>query len=76
MAGATIQKVLLVLKHMGVAVYQPRTYFLHQQKFLFPLIVTYWKEYQERLKCQLQNVTTVVWSGDARLDSLGAFCEI
>ena len=25
MAGATVQKVLLVLKHMGVAVYQPWT---------------------------------------------------
>ena len=71
MAGATIQKVLLVFKHMGVAVYQPRTYFLHQKKFLFPLIVTYWKEYQEKFKCQLQNATTVVWSGDARFDSMG-----
>ena len=71
MAGATIRKVLLVLKHMGVAVYQPQTFLLHQQKFLFPLIVTYWKEYQEIFKCQLQNVTIVVWSGDARFDSMG-----
>ena len=71
MAGATVKKVLLVLKHMGVAVYEPKTYFLLQKNFLFHLIVTYWKEYQERFKCQLQNVTIVFWSGDARFDSMG-----
>ena len=71
MAGATAKKVLLVCKHMGLAVYQPRTYFMHQKKFLFPLIVNYWKKYREKFMCQLKNASKIVWSGDARFDSMG-----
>jgi len=32
MAGASISKVLLVCKHMGMSVYSIRTYFIHQKK--------------------------------------------
>ena len=56
---------------MGLAVYQPRTYFMHQKTFLFPLIVTYWKKYRKKFICQLQNASQIVWSEDVRFDSMG-----
>ena len=39
MAGASVSKVLLVFKHMGLCVYNVRTYFIHQHKFLLPVIL-------------------------------------
>ena len=70
MAGASVSKVLLVLRHMGLCVYTARTYFLHQSKFLFPSIWSYWESYQERLTQDLRG-KELVWSGDGRFDSMG-----
>ena len=36
MAGATVSKVLLVLKHIGISVYNAQTYFVHQSTFFIP----------------------------------------
>ncbi|XP_015779720.1 PREDICTED: uncharacterized protein LOC107357593 [Acropora digitifera] len=49
MAGASISKVLLVFKHMGISVYESRTFFYHQSRFLFPTILKYWETYQASL---------------------------
>ena len=39
LAGASISKVLLVFRHMGISMYNIWTYFIHQKKFLFPAIL-------------------------------------
>ncbi|CAH3151165.1 unnamed protein product, partial [Porites evermanni] len=41
MAGASVSKVLLVLKHLGICIYCARTYFALRSKFLFPAILTH-----------------------------------
>ena len=71
MAGASISKVLLVFKHMGLSAYSARTFFFHQKNFLFPVVITYWEKYQAGLISQLKGLKTVVWSGDGRFDSMG-----
>jgi len=69
MAGATVSKVLLVLKHMGISVYNARTYFVHQSKFLFPAILTYWERYRSKLVNQIKEKGEAIWCGDGRFDS-------
>ena len=51
MAGASVSKILLVLKHMGISIYSAHTYFAHQSKFLFPAILTSWKQYNTSPSC-------------------------
>lgn len=46
-AGASISKVLLVLRHMGVLVYHNSAYYYHQKNLLIPMIVSFWKSYQK-----------------------------
>ena len=43
MAGASISKILLVFKHMRLCVYNIRTYFIHQDKLLFQVVLSYWE---------------------------------
>ena len=71
MAGATVNKALLLCQHMGLSVISARTYFKHQRRLLFPMILTYWERYQQRFLNQLANVKNIVWSGDGRFDSMG-----
>ena len=71
LAGASISKVLLVFKHMGLSIYCIRTYFKHQKKFIYPAILHYWETYRASLITQLKKTKDVVWSGDARFDSMG-----
>ena len=71
MAGASISKVLLVMRHMGLCAYSARTFFVHQKNFLFPVILNHWEEYRASLVGKLKNMTNVVWSGDGRFDSMG-----
>ena len=70
-AGVSVSRVMLVLRHMGLAVFSLRTYFLHQRKFLFPVVLHYWEEYQSRFLDQLKGIPGAVWSGDGRFDSMG-----
>ena len=70
LARASVSKILLVLRHMGLCVYTARTYFLHQSKFLFPSIWSYWESYQDRLIQELKG-KELVWSGDGRFDLMG-----
>ena len=71
MAGASISKVLLVFKHMGLAAYTPRSFFYHQSRFLIPTILMYWESYRDSLIDSLKKVGETVWCGDGRFDSMG-----
>ncbi|KAK3743480.1 hypothetical protein QZH41_013093, partial [Actinostola sp. cb2023] len=71
MAGASINKILLVFQHMGICVYSARTFFRHQKFFLFPTVLHYWESYQADLITKLKNLKDVVWTGDGRFDSMG-----
>ena len=71
MAGASISKVLLVFKHMGLSAFSARTFFYHQRSFLFPAVISYWEQYQAGLISKLKELKDVVWSGDGRFDSMG-----
>lgn len=62
MADASISRVLLALKHMGLSVYSTRTYFRHQKEHLFPAILHFWEDYQSELINQLKRVKSAVWS--------------
>lgn len=71
MAGASVSKILLVFKHMGVCATNIRTYFLHQREFILPAIVKHWETYQEGLVTKVKEMENIVWSGDGRFDSMG-----
>lgn len=71
MAGASISKVLLVFRHMGLSVYSVRTFFAHQRSFIFPTVLHHWESYRAGLVNLLKNTKDVVWSGDGRFDSMG-----
>lgn len=71
MAGASVSKVLLVLKHMGLCAYTARNFFLHQSKFLFPAVLQYWEKSQKKILDEIKNLKNAVWSGDGRYDSMG-----
>ena len=69
-SGASINKILVVFKHMGVLVYHFPTYFHHQRHLLIPAVVKYWWGYQAALLQRLQG-QEVVLAGDGRHDSMG-----
>lgn len=70
-AGATVNKVLLIFKHMGLCVYSSRTFFSYQRKFLFPAVLAHWKKQKESLLAEVKKVKDAAWSGDGRYDSMG-----
>ena len=59
LAGASISKILLTFRHMGLAVYSGRAFFKHQAKFFIPVILKHWETYRASL---IEN---------ARYDSMG-----
>ena len=69
-AGASIRKVLLVFRHMGVLVYNEPTYYYHQRNLLIPSIVAFWRKYQKKLLDSLSQ-KDVVMAGDGRHNSMG-----
>ncbi len=71
MAGASVSKILLVFKHMGLCATNIRTYFLHQQQFILPAIIKHWESYRECLVNQVKEMRNIVWCGDGRFDSMG-----
>ena len=71
MAGASISKVLLLFRHLGLCCYSPRTYFSHQRSFIFPIVIRHWELYKAGLVSKLKDMKGVVWSGDGRFDSMG-----
>jgi len=71
MAGASISKMLLVFRHMGLSVYSARTFFAHQRALVFPTVIHHWNLYQAGLVSTLRGMQNVVWSGAGRFDSMG-----
>ena len=71
MSGSSISKVLLLFRHMGLKIYCARTFFYHQRKFMFPLILQYWEKSRAALIDQLKGINDSVWAGDGRFDSMG-----
>ena len=71
MAGASISRILLVFRHMGLSAYTARTFFYHQKNFLFPAVLHFWERYQAALIAKVKALKDVVWSGDGRFDSMG-----
>ncbi|XP_065068073.1 uncharacterized protein LOC135693494 [Rhopilema esculentum] len=49
LSGISISQAFLMFKHMGLSMITPRTYFLHQIKFLFPAVFDHWRKYQAAL---------------------------
>ena len=71
MAGGSVAKVLLVCRHMGLAVYSVRTFFVHQAKFMFPVILQFGETYPAKLISHLKTIKNVTWCGDGRFYSMG-----
>lgn len=76
MAAASISKILLVFKHMGLPAFNARTFFYHQKNFLFPAILNYWERYQATLISKLKELKDMVWSGNSRFDSMVPQCQV
>ena len=75
MAGASVSKILLVFRHMGIAAYTWRTYFYHQSRFIFPTILLHWETYQSTLIESFKGIKESVWSGDGRFDSISHWAK-
>ena len=72
MAGASINKVLLMFRYMGISVFSARTYFRHQRQFFFPTILSYWESYRAKLVNKLKKMKDkVTWTRYGRFDSMG-----
>ena len=69
-AGASVNKVLLVFRHMGMLIYSEPTYYYHQRHLLIPAIVSFWRSYQAKIINSL-NGKEVTLAGDGRHDSMG-----
>ncbi|PFX11714.1 THAP domain-containing protein 2 [Stylophora pistillata] len=68
MAGASINKLLLVFRHIGLHVFSARTYFRHQKSFLVPVVLHHWETYQANLISKIRKLKNVAWTGDGRFD--------
>ena len=55
---------------MGVLVYSERTFYYHQQHYIFPTIVSFSRSYQKDILQKLDG-KEVVLAGDGRHDSMG-----
>lgn len=71
MAGASLSKILLVFKHMGLSAYNARTFFFHQKNFLFPAVFSNCEHYQAALVEKIKNIKDAVRSGDGWFNSMG-----
>jgi len=71
MAGASISKILLVFRHLGLCVYSARTFFRHQKSYLFPTILHHWDMYKENIIKSIKQIKDPIWCGDGRFDSMG-----
>ena len=71
MAGASISKILLVFRHLGLSCYSARAFFKHQRLFVFPTVFRHWEVYRAGLVNELKSIKDAVWSGDGRFDSMG-----
>lgn len=71
MAGASVNKTLLIFCHMGLCAYAVCTCFRHQRSFIFPIVLHYWQTYPNDLFKKLKGMEEIEWSGDGCFDSMG-----
>ena len=71
MSGVSISKAMLMFKHIGLSMITLRTYFRHQNRFMFPAILYHWNRYRAQLLEKVRAIKDPVYSGDARFDSMG-----
>lgn len=71
MAGASVSKILLVFKHMGMCAIRSRTFFIHQKQLIIPSVLHHWEAYRKNLVEKVKAMKNVVWGGDGRFDSMG-----
>jgi hypothetical protein len=57
--------------YLGLAAYNCRTFFHHQNRFIFPAILSHWETYQAQLIQSAKFAKDLVWSGDGCFDSMG-----
>ena len=69
-AGASVNKVLVVFRHIGILVYNQPTFYYHQRHLLIPTVISYWRKYQAGIEENLKG-KEVVLAGDGRHDSMG-----
>ena len=62
LSGVNISQVFLMFRHTGLSAISPRSYFLHQLKFLFPSVFMHWYKYRTALieKTKTQKEFSVV----------------
>ena len=71
MSGVSISKVFLLFKHLGLCTISSRAFYIHQNRFLFPSVITHWEKYQADLIAKVKKIKNATWSGDGRFDSMG-----
>ncbi|XP_015779716.1 PREDICTED: uncharacterized protein LOC107357590 [Acropora digitifera] len=71
MGGASVSKVLLLFRHLGLCCYSPVTFFSHQRSIIFPTVICHWELYRAGLVSKLRDMKDAVWSGDGRFDCMG-----
>ena len=71
MAGASISKILLVFKHMGLAAISARAFHKHQANFFIPVVIKHWETYRAAVIEKAKSVENAAWCGDGRYDSMG-----
>ncbi|KXJ09634.1 hypothetical protein AC249_AIPGENE2225 [Exaiptasia diaphana] len=69
-AGASVRKIMMVLRHINVLVYNECTYYYHQKHILIPKIVKFWREYQAKKLEELRGKEVVI-ACDGRHNSMG-----
>ena len=74
MAGASISKILLIFKHFGMHVYEARTFFYHQSKFIFPAILRHWESSVgiDIILKATKNLCGLEW----KIQFHGTFCKV
>lgn len=67
---------IFMLRHMMLCMYSIRTYLIHQDKLLFPVLLLYWKPYRSTLLNQMKDMKDVVCSGGVRFNSMSQSAKI
>ena len=74
MGGASVSKVLLLFRHLGLCCYSPRTFFSHQRSFIFPAVIRHWELYRAGLVSKLRDIKDVPYETSRSVYSLLQIC--
>ena len=75
MGGASVSKVLLLFRHLGLCCYSPRTLFSHQRSFIFPTVIRHWELYRAGLVSKLRDIKDVPYETSRSIYSLLQICD-